>query len=92
MISSIIFTGITKDIFNKKYRYIETRNSDAFNPSEDVISIIPTLYWTRDEANPLNHLPNNSYVIIQGHLESDKHIGLYVLVETFNIINKGEIE
>lgn len=90
MISSVIFTGITKDKINKKFRYIETRNSDAFHPEEDIVSLIPVMYWTRDDSNPLMNAKDNQFVIIQGHLESNKEIGLYVLVEILQIGNIGE--
>ena len=92
MISSVIFTGLVKNKINSKFRYIETHSSDALHPDEDIVSLIPTMFWTRDEINPLMNAKENQFVIIQGHLESNKEIGLYILVETIQIGNIGQIK
>ena len=81
MISDVVLTGLLKDVFDGKFRYVETHNNDVFQPTEDIVSLIPTLYWTRDASNVYNHQPNDTFVIIRGHLESDEKHGLYVLVE-----------
>lgn len=85
MISTVIVTGLLKDIFDEKFRYIETKTSDSFQSEEDIVSLIPALYWTRDEINPLTLPAKDSFVIIQGHLESDEEHGLYVLVENIQV-------
>ena len=91
MISSIIFTGVAKEMIDKKFRYIETKNGDPFHPEQDYISKIPVLYWTRDEYNPLTRVKKGTFVIIQGHLESDKEIGLFVLAESIHVAKEGEV-
>ena len=91
MISSIIFTGITSKMIDKKFRYIETRNADPFHPEKDFISKIPVLYWTRDEFNPLTRAKEGTFLIIQGHLETDDKIGLFVLAESIHVGKEGEV-
>ena len=85
MISTVIVTGLLKDVFDEKFRYLETRTSDPFQSTEDVVSLVPALYWTRDEINPLTIPPKDSFAIIQGHLESDEEHGLYVRVENIQV-------
>lgn len=82
MISDVVLTGLLKDNYDKKFRYVEAHNSDAFHPSEDIVSLIPTMYWTRDESNVYTRAENDTFVIIRGHLEADQEHGLYVLVES----------
>ena len=88
MISSIVLTGLLKEVTNDGFRLIETHNSDALNPENDIICLIPLLYWTRDMANPLNNAPENMFAVIKGHLENDAKHGLYVLVESLHLGNK----
>ena len=90
MISSIVFTGLAGKRIDKKFRYIETRQNDAFHPEEERVSQIPVLYWTRDEFNALNRMAEGTFVVIQGHLESNEEIGLYVLAESIHVGQKGE--
>ncbi len=82
MISDIVLTGVLKEVFDDKFRYVETHNNDVFHPTENIVSKIPVLYWTRDKDNPFIKAAENTFVIIRGHLESDGKHGLYVLVET----------
>ncbi|MCR5505533.1 MAG: hypothetical protein K6F07_00855 [Bacilli bacterium] len=85
MISSIVLTGILKDPYKGVYRYVETHNNDVLNPEQEIISLIPLKYWTRDAKNPLFHAPNGTKVVIRGHIESDKEIGLHIVVETLEM-------
>ena len=85
MISSIVLTGLLKEVREDNFRIIETRNSDALHPEKDIICNIPLLYWTKDKSNPLNNAPIDTWVVIKGHLENDDKIGLYVLVESIHI-------
>lgn len=82
MISDIVLTGRLKNIIskNKKFRIIETTSEDVLN-GKTIVSEIPILFWTREENNLLNRIPDDTFVIIRGRLESNKSIGLYVLVE-----------
>ncbi|NLV29497.1 MAG: hypothetical protein GXY57_05040 [Erysipelotrichaceae bacterium] len=82
MISSIVITGYTNEIIQKRFRLIKTTSQDAFHPDEEMISLIPVLYWTRDAKNPLISIRKGSYIVIRGHLEFDKEMGLYILAET----------
>ena len=85
MISDIVLTGILKETFNKNFRYVETNGSDAFDPSRNIVSKIPVLFWTRDDNNPLMNAKENVFVVIKGRLESTDEMGLYVLCETIHI-------
>lgn len=88
MISSIVLTGLLKEVTEDNFRLIETHNSDALQPDNDIICNIPLLYWTRDKNNPLNNAPINTFAVIKGHLENDPKRGLYVLVESLHLGNK----
>lgn len=88
MISDVVITGLLKDVFDDKFRYVETHNNDVFEPSKDIVSLIPTLYWTRDDSNAYLREAKDTFVIIRGHLESDEKHGLYVLVENIQYFKK----
>ena len=88
MISDIVLTGILKEVYDKKFRYVETHNNDVFNPSKDIMSLIPTMYWTRDDNNIYLRAEEGQMVVIRGHLESDEIHGLYVLVESVQFFKK----
>ena len=88
MISDVVITGLLKDVFDGKFRYVETHNNDVFEPAKDIVSLIPTLYWTRDDNNVYLREEKDTFVIIRGHLESDEKHGLYVLVENIQYFKK----
>ncbi|MFA7032751.1 MAG: hypothetical protein WC201_04235 [Bacilli bacterium] len=85
MISSVVLTGYLDDVLHERFRLIKTSYNDTFKPDEDIISMIPTLYWTRDNKNPLINSKKGAYIVIRGHLESDSVIGLYILAETIQL-------
>lgn len=85
MISDIVLTGLLKEKFNKNFRYVMTNSSDVFNPGKNIVSMIPVLFWTRDDNNPLMNADDNVFVVIKGRLETNDEIGLYVLCETIHI-------
>lgn len=85
MISSVVLTGYLNDILYERFRLIQTSHTDAFKPDEDIISLIPVLYWTRDNKNPLINSKKGAYIVIRGHLESDSVVGLYILAETIQL-------
>lgn len=85
MISSIVLTGTLKDTYKGKFRLIETHNNDPLNPNKDIISLIPLAYWSKDIDNVLFNIANNTNVVIKGHIETDKEIGLFIVVETMEV-------
>ncbi len=86
MISTIVVTGFLDEIYAERFRKLKTTNTNiSIWPCEEVVSFLPLLYWTRDANNPLNNYEKGQFVIVQGHLEANEEIGLYILVETFRI-------
>ena len=85
MISSVVLTGYLQDVLNERFRLVKTSNNDTFKPEEDIVSLIPVLYWTRDNKNPLINSKKGTYIVIRGHIESDSAIGLYILAETIQL-------
>jgi hypothetical protein len=85
MISSVVITGYLNEIINEKFRLVKTSSEDAFQPCAELVSYIPVLYWTRDQKNPLLSTKKGVFIVIRGHLESDKKIGLYILAETIQL-------
>lgn len=87
MLSSVILKGSVGKLLEENFREIIISHDVALQGYESKISLIPCLYWTRDGYNALLNLPINTKVIVRGHIESDIHIGLYVLVEYLEIQN-----
>ncbi|HNX16089.1 MAG TPA: hypothetical protein PKO28_01750 [Bacilli bacterium] len=85
MISSVVLTGYLHEVIEERFRLVKTSAEDAFHPYEELVSMIPVLYWTRDQKNPLLSSAKGSYIVIRGHIECDKKIGLYILAETIQL-------
>ena len=85
MISSVVLTGILKDNYKSHYRFIETHHNDPFDGQNDVVSLIPLAYWTKETDNVLFKTPKGTRVVIRGHLETAMDVGLYVVVEILEV-------
>lgn len=82
MISSIVICGTLLEKKTSIYRYITYYDNNAFHPEKGRIeSIIPIMYWSRDDKNLLFDMKAGKKIVVKGHLESNEEIGLYVLVE-----------
>lgn len=89
MISTVILTGFLDENLKGGYRLVKSTHVDILSPNRDeVVSYIPVLNWTRDDDNNLTRQPSGKFVLIQGHIECNKKIGLYILVEDFRHFNK----
>ena len=86
MISDVIITGYFRKQMrgNRKFRIFETRSYDALT-GETKTSLIPVMHWSREEDNVLERVDNDTLAIIRGRIEMDDDIGLYVLVEMFQL-------
>lgn len=85
MISDIVLVGLLDEVFQENMRYIKTSAVDVIHDGKNVVSLIPTMYWTRSKSNPLILTKKGTSIIIRGHLESDDKLGLYVLAETIHL-------
>lgn len=83
MISSVIISGtLIKQEEISRFRKLLVNNNHPIHPEEGkMVSLIPVLYWTRDDNNLLTNYESNVEILIKGHLECDKKDGIYVLVE-----------
>ncbi len=86
MISDVVITGYFRKQMrgHRKFRIFETRSIDGLT-GEERISKIPVLHWTREENNVLERVNNDTLAVIKGRIETDDEIGLYVLVEMFQL-------
>ena len=85
MISDIVLSGIVSEKIDNRFRMLKTCQKRLSDGKEEEYHI-PLLYWSRDNSNLLTSLKDGSKVLIQGRLESDKKIGLYVLVNVLQIV------
>jgi len=85
MISCCVVVGVLKEQ-KGVFRYIEsTGKNSCFSEDDYNASKLPLLYWTRDESAILMSPKEGTFVVVRGRIESDKEIGLYVLVEQLDM-------
>ncbi len=85
MISSVILFGYLGENKERGFRIVKTNHYSLRN--EKIIWYnIPCLYWSRDDRSYLNNLKIDAPVLIRGRIESDDERGLYVLVESVEVI------
>lgn len=85
MISDIVITGFLDENIGDGFRKIKTIHNDYYRPEVDVISYIPTIFWSRMETSPLTRPANGTKIVLRGHIEQSDKIGLYVVAESIQL-------
>ncbi len=79
-----LLVGKLQGAVDKSTRYIEVARPESEIDKNNLL--IPLRYWTLDEHNALMSLKEGTLVAINGRLDHDEKIGLFVLVEQLNVI------
>lgn len=85
MISNIVLSGIVSDKIDSRFRILKASQNRLSDGKEEEYHI-PLLYWSRDNSNLLTSLKEGTKILVQGRIETDKKIGLYVLVNILQIV------
>lgn len=85
MISNIVLSGTISDKIDSRFRILKASQNRLSDGKEEEYHI-PLLYWSRDNSNLLTSLKEGTKVLVQGRIETDKKIGLYVLVNILQIV------
>lgn len=83
MLSDVVVVGVLKENIGHGFRNIFLDYFDALQ-RKNIPSLIPLLYWTREENSRLNKIKEGTVVAIKGHLESDEDIGIFVVCESIH--------
>lgn len=85
MISSVVLVGYLGENTGEGFRNIRTKHF-SLKEEKDVWYTIPCLYWSRDDKSYLNNLNVKTPVVIRGRIEASEERGLYILVETVEVV------
>lgn len=85
MISDVVITGFLDEIIGNGFRKIKTIHNDYYRPEVDVISYIPTIFWSRMESSPLTRPEKGTKIVLRGHIEQSNEVGLYVVAESIQL-------
>ena len=88
MLSGVIISGylMKKPKKNELVRVLLTQ-SNYQDGTEIKEYHIPLIYWTRDNNNQLCKMSEGTYLIVKGRVESSEEIGVYILVEEYQILS-----
>ena len=63
-----------------------TRHLEVIKPNSAENLFIPCRYWTPGVACALSSLEDGTLISARGRIDSDKELGLYVIIEGFMIV------
>ncbi|MGM9873742.1 MAG: hypothetical protein ACI31G_02325 [Bacilli bacterium] len=85
MISDVVLSGEILEKTDSAFRYIKS-SQKRLSDGKELEYKIPLMYWSRDKSNLLTSIKEGTKVLIQGRIESDDEIGLYILVNILQIV------
>lgn len=85
MFNNVVLAGVVGEKIGRGFRYLKNRHLKLHATKYDWHDI-PCLYWSRDDDNLLTAIKEGTEIVLQGRIEYDDKIGLYVLVNIIQIV------
>ena len=84
--NSVNISGILKETIDDKYRYFEYLLPYNEENEDGLVTKIVVTFWTKQPKPRLIVLPENTRVMISGHLDVSQKFGTILLVEQLEVI------